>query len=295
MRVLIVGSGYVGFKLASDLARHGHEVLGVTRTSYHAPLLNAAGIVPLSADVSVPESCANLPRDCDWVVLCVSTRGGGVSEYERTYLQSARNLLQCMAKIPPAKFVFTSSTSVYGQTDGSMVDESSPANPLAPSAQVLLQTETLLCSAAVEHDFPAVVLRVGAIYGPQRTHWIERIQKGLGELDLCSNRLMNMIHRDDVAGAIVAALKRGKPGEIYNAVDDAPVRQADLLQWLSCKLHKPCEPVGHSLTSFDSPRLLTSKAVSNRKLKLELGYTFKFPTFREGYLSILNAPSPSDA
>jgi len=293
MRVLIVGCGYVGFKLGSDLARQGHQVLGVSRTLRNAPALTAVGIVPIGIDVSVQENCANLPRDCDWVVLCVSTRGGGVSEYERTYLQSTRNLVQYMAATPPSRFVYISSTSVYGQTDGSSVDETSPTSPGAPTAKVLLRTEALLCRAVAECGFPAIVLRVGAIYGPQRTYWIERIQTGLGEPDLRSNRILNMIHRDDVAGGIVAAFERGKPGQIYNAVDDAPVSQADFLQWLSHKLGKPAADVTDLAMRFENPGVAANKRVSNRKLKEELGYRFKFPTFREGYLSILGTPCGS--
>jgi nucleoside-diphosphate-sugar epimerase len=237
----------------------------------------------MRADVSVAESCVGLPRDCDWVVLCISSKGGGASEYERTYLQSTRNLIDLLAKQPPARFVYTSSTSVYGQNDGSLVDETTPPRPESLTAQVLLQTEALLTKAATERGFPAVVLRVGGIYGPNRTHWIDRVRNGLPELDLRSERIVNMIHRDDVAGAVFAALERGRPGAIYNAVDDEPASQTDFVQWLSEKLGRPSPLEGSSGTAKLGRRAVTSKRVSNRKLKEELGYRFRFPTFREGY------------
>lgn len=96
-----------------------------------------------------------------------------------------------------------------------------------------------------------------------------------------------MIHREDVVGAIHAALSRGKPGEIYNAVDQEPVRQRDLVEWLARQLHlrgpQTVSPERAELTK----RGLTHKRVSNRKLTQELGYRFQFPTFREGYGALL--------
>src|SRR5262245_30176664 len=157
MRVLIVGCGYIGSKLGSELVQLRHEVFGVQRTSGGEAALRAAGIVPIRADTSFAESCASLPRDCNWVVLCLSSKSGDVAEYERTYLQSTRNHIDLLAKQPLAKFVYTSSTSVYGQNDGSLVDETAPTRPDSPTAQVLVRTEALLTTAATERAFPAVV------------------------------------------------------------------------------------------------------------------------------------------
>jgi nucleoside-diphosphate-sugar epimerase len=92
-----------------------------------------------------------------------------------------------------------------------------------------------------------------------------------------------MIHRDDVAGAIIAALEQGKAGEIYNAVDDEPVSQLDLFRWLSGKLGKEMPPIAAEGEGVGRKRGVTSKRVSNRKIKAELGYQFKYPNFRCGY------------
>ena len=96
-------------------------------------------------------------------------------------------------------------------------------------------------------------------------------------------RIINMIHRDDVAGIIIAALKAGRPGEIYNAVDDEPVAQMDMFRWLSASSGEPMPPFEDETKAEPSKRPLTNKKVSNRKLKMELGYRFKYPTFREGF------------
>ena len=91
-----------------------------------------------------------------------------------------------------------------------------------------------------------------------------------------------MIHRDDVAGCIAVALAKGRPGEIYNAVDDEPVTQVDFFRWLSEALGRDMPPFG-AAAQAGRKRGATSKRVANLKLKTELGYRFRYPTFREGY------------
>src|SRR5262249_21348469 len=116
MRVLIVGCGYVGVPLGSELVRQGHEVFGVRRSSGAETELTAAGIHPLIADVTRSGDLAALPGTFDWVVNCVSSVKGGVEEYRQVYLQGTRNLIDWLLPLRPRKFIYTSSTSVYGQT-----------------------------------------------------------------------------------------------------------------------------------------------------------------------------------
>ena len=92
-----------------------------------------------------------------------------------------------------------------------------------------------------------------------------------------------MIHRDDLVSALVAALKNGRAGEIYNAVDDEPVAQIHFLRWLSEALGKWMPPIAPEDEPTQGKRGATNKKVSNRKLRMELGVHFKYPTFRQGY------------
>ena len=141
MRVLIVGCGYVGLPLGAELARQGHEVFGLRRSA--AGELKAAGIHPLIADITKPETLAKFPRNFDWVVNCVASGGGSADDYRQIYLEGNRNLVSWLADSPPKKFIYTSSTSVYGQNDGSLVTEKSPAEPAADTAKVLVETEKI--------------------------------------------------------------------------------------------------------------------------------------------------------
>ena len=220
MRVLIAGCGYVGLPVGAELVRQGHEVFGLLRSTTRQAELQGVGIKPLVADITNPADLAKLPAPFDWVVNCVSSTGGGAEEYRRVYLQGARNLIEWLAAAPPQKFVYTSSTSVYGQTDGALVKETSPTEPPAETARVFVETEKVLLEAARQKKFPAVILRVAGIYGPGRGYWFKQYLKNEVRIEGKGERILNMIHRDDVAGIIIAALERGQPGEIYNAVDD---------------------------------------------------------------------------
>ena len=282
MRVLIVGCGYVGLPLGVELVRLGHEVSGLRRSVSAENESKAAGIQPLFGDVTQPETLAKLPRDFDWVVNCVAA-GGGAEDYRQVYLQGTRNLIDWLGPSPPKKFVYTSSTSVYGQTDGSQVKESSPTEPSMETAQVLLETEKVLLAAAQEKKFPAVILRVAGIYGPDRGHWFKQFLKNEARMEGDGSRFLNMIHRDDLIGCIIAALKNGRPGEIYNTADDEPVSQLHFFQWLAQALDKPLPPSVPENPAENRKRGVTNKRVSNRKLKMELGHQFKYPNFRKGY------------
>ncbi len=183
----------------------------------------------------------------------------------------------------PIKFVYTSSTSVYGQNDGSVVTEQSPTEPAAETARVLLETEKLLLEAAQQKGFPSVILRVAGIYGPGRGYWLKKFLEGASAAEAETDRILNMVHRDDVVGSILAALACGRAGEIYNIVDDEPVAQSTFFQWLACELKRDPAVQTDAGPVIRSKRGTTNKKVSNQKLRAELGYRLKHPTFREGY------------
>jgi len=287
MRVLIVGCGYVGLPLGAELVKLGHEVFGLRRSAGADANLKTAGITPLHADITQPETLATLPTGFGWVVNCAASAGGDVDAYRRLYLQGTRNLIEWLAASPPAKFVYTSSTGVYGQNDGSVVKETSPTEPAVETAKVLVETEKVLHAAAREKNFPAVVLRVAGIYGPDRGYLLKQYLKNEARIEGNGGRILNMIHRDDLIGVIIAALKSGRPGEIYNAVDDEPVTQKTFFEWLAGTLGKELPPSAPEDADANRKRGVTNKRVSNRRLKMELGYQFKYPNFRKGYTAEL--------
>jgi len=277
MRALVVGCGYVGYRLAVSLAGLGHEVFGVRRSAFEGE----GGVQALVCDITKAEDVKKLPLPFDWVVNTVSSTKGGAEDYRRVYGEGTKHLLEALAEARPKKYVHVGSTSVYAQNDGSVVKETSPAEPLAETSRILAGVERELLDAVKRNKFPAVLLRVAGIYGPERGHLFHQYLRDEAVMDGQGERLINMVHRDDVVGAIIAALKSGRPGEIYNVVDDEPVAQIHFYRWLSETLGKNMPPFGAA--PGERKRGVTSKRISNRKLKMELGYQFRYPTFRQGY------------
>jgi nucleoside-diphosphate-sugar epimerase len=283
MRVLILGCGYIGLPLGAALARQGHEVFGVRRTTAAAAEIQQAGLKPLTADVTDLASLRRMPGPFDWVVNTVSAGQGGADEYRRAYWEGNRHLIEWMGEHTPKRFVYTSSTGVYGQTNGESVKEDSPIEPPTETGRILWETEQLLQEAARLRKTPAVILRVAGIYGPHRGHWFQQYLKNQAKIEGKGDRLMNMIHRDDVVGVIISALKSGRIGEVYNTVDDEPVTQLRFFRWLAETLGKWLPPFDPAAEQGERKRGWTNKRVLNRKLKMELGYGFQYPTFRQGY------------
>jgi nucleoside-diphosphate-sugar epimerase len=307
MRVLIVGCGYVGLPLGKELVRQDHEVFGLRRSALAEAEMKAAGIMPLHADITQPETLAKLSRDFDWVVNCTASGGGGADDYRKIYLEGNRNLIAWLAGSPLKKYIYTSSTSVYAQNDGSVVTEESPVEPDAATAKVLVETERLLLAAAVSNsnpltpalspsggerektksglplNFPAVILRVAGIYGPARGHWFKQFLRGEARIEGDGARWLNMIHRDDLIGVIIAALRDAKPGEIFNAADNEPVGQLKFFEWLAAELKQPMPAMVSTDAEVLRKRGMTNKRISNAKLRAELKYEFQFPDFRAGY------------
>src|SRR5258706_14955681 len=287
VRVLIVGCGYVGLAVGERLAEAGHQVFGLRRNEAVQGELESCGIVPVTADITQPVQLQELPGSFEWIVNTVSSSKGGVDEYRAVYLQGTRNLIEWLlqASIKIKKYIHTGSTSVYAQTDGQIVDEESSTAPASETGKILLETEGLLLGSANRESFPAVILRAAGIYGPTRGHLFQQFLRGEAAISADGRRFINMVHRDDLAGMIVASLERGRPGELYNAADDAPVTEIDFFTWLSQELHRPLPPIKSEAAQTGRKRPTTSRRVSNSKLKRELAYTLRYPTFREGYIA----------
>jgi nucleoside-diphosphate-sugar epimerase len=281
-RVVILGCGYVGLAAAVELKARGCEVVGVRRGEEGRAEVESAGIRFAAADVADPAALASLPGPFDWIVNTVSSSRGGLNAYRCAFESGSRAILAWAATMAVKKLVFTSSTSVYGQTDGSIVDESSPAAPDSEGGRVLRSAEEMLLASARAGCVPAIVLRLAGIYGPGRGHLFQQFLAGTARIEGDGRRWINMIHRDDAAGAIIAALLRGAPGEIYNVTDNEPAPQGEFLRDIARRTGRAAPPVGPPPDAASRKRPPTHKRVSNAKLRM-LGWEPLYPSWREGY------------
>lgn len=260
--VLVLGCGYVGLATARLFHRAGWQVTGVTRSGASAN----EGFPILSCDITDANAVARLPRT-EAIVDCVSSSKGGAEVYEQVYFHGAKNLLE---KLAPKNFLFTSSTSVYAQTDHSTVDEQSAALPDRETGRILLKTEALV----LEHG--GIVARLAGIYGPGRSVLLRKFLDGSALIEGNGERIINQIHRDDAAAAIWMMITTPVATGIYNVSDDTSILQRDCYAWLSQHFNKPMPPSGP--IDPNRKRGWTSKRVSNAKLRA-CGWRCEFPSF----------------
>lgn len=284
MRVLIVGCGYVGLPLGEALVRQGHEVVGVCRGAEGGERMRGAGLVPVVGDLTSEEF--RLPGGRFDAVLFTASAAGGdmvgqVEAERRLRMEGMVRLVGQLSAEPPGKFVYAGSKAVYGQQDGSVVKETSETRPEGERGRVWLEAERWLLGAG--RAVGPVVMRVGDVYGPGRELYLEALAKNRLRIPGAGQRHLNFVHRDDVVGGMLAALKSGRAGEVYNLVDDEPVRETQFFSWLAETLGKWMPPKGGEEGDAGVRRELANCRVSNRRLTMELGYRLKYPNFRQGY------------
>src|SRR4051812_357996 len=210
---LIIGCGYLGRRVAARWTAAGRTVAALTRRN--ADTLRNLGVAPVVGDVLAPDTLRALPAASTVLYAVGMDRTAGRSMRE-VYLDGLRHVLGTLPV--PARFIYVSSTGVYGQSDGTWVDESSPTEPTEESGRGVLEAERLLR----ERGPRAVVLRFAGIYGPDRL--LRRGPVLAGEpLVGDPMKWLNLVHVADGADAVLAAEAHAAPGETYNVADDEPV------------------------------------------------------------------------
>jgi nucleoside-diphosphate-sugar epimerase len=264
-RVLIAGCGYVGEAAANQFHAHGWDVEGWTGSLESTAKLTGR-FYPVRA-VDITNAVAPVP-DVDVVIQSVSSRGGDEEQYRRLYLNGARNL---NAAFPDATILLTSSTSVYAQTDGRVVNEESVAEPAHANGKILRETEEVVGASG------GIVLRLGGIHGPGRSAIVTKFLRGEGS-GRDPERFINHVHRDDIVSALLLLAQRRHEfaGEIFNVVGDQPIKAIEAYEWLAPRLRKPVPTA--TANAGPSKRGESNKRVSNDKLRA-LGWTPRFPTF----------------
>ncbi len=213
-------------------------------------------------------------RRFDVVIHCASSGRGDANAYTAVFLAGTQNL---MANLVYERLIFTSSTSVYAQQDGSWVDETSPADPAPKTGQILRQTEDLVLASE------GTVARLGGLYGPGRCAPLKKLLEGRASIEEDGARTMNTLHQLDAAAALHFLAGTESRG-LFNVVDNEPVTEIDWFRYVCQRLNKPLPPNGPR--NLDRKRGWTNKRVSNRRLR-SLGWNPNYPTFREGLASML--------
>lgn len=261
-KLLLIGNGYLGQAIGDVFRSHDWSVIPVSLSGDGDAL---AADVSSIADVT---ALAGRTGQVDFIVHCAASGRGGAYAYRRVYVDGCRNLTTVFSGVP---LLFTSSTSVYAQTDGSTVTEESPAEPDRETGRLLKEAEGIVLDAG------GIVARLAGIYGPGRSVILKKFLNGETVIEEDGRRFLNQIHRDDAAQAVYQlATSDRHEGGIFNVSDLEPMSQLDCHRGLAELFCKPMPPFGPR--DPDRKRGWTHKRVSSAKLAAA-GWEPAFPSF----------------
>ena len=285
-RGLVIGCGFLGLRVARLWRGCGWEVSALTRWDERARELEEAGLAACVGDVTDPESLARLPVS-DVALFAVGRDRERTSQTVREVsLDGLQNVIDVLEDRVD-RFVFVSSTGVYGQADGQWVDEDSATEPSRENGRVLVESESVVRSRFGDR---ARVMRLAGLYGPGRL--ISRRETLLTGAVLGGrpDAWLNLIHVDDAAQAVVAASTADQEGT-WLICDDNPVRRGEYFGRLA-------ELFGAPSPTFDAQRGGSridglGKRCRNLKMKEQLGVPLRYPSFEDGLPSAVGEDSGS--
>ena len=296
MHLFVFGLGYAGMAVAKAAVNLGVEVTATVRTTANA--LNLADFGGRIIALDQPQAYPQIVERFRHVTHVLSTVPPAVSFHGRARGEGDPVLgryLRLMQAARPGWVGYLSATSVYGDTGGAWVDETSPVKPVGARGIARLVAERGWLSAGLSSGLPAHVFRVSGIYGPGASV-IEQLRHGVARrLDARladgTPHVMNRIHVDDLAGAVLASLQKPEAGAIYNLSDDLPAASAEVVSYAAGLLDMdapPLEPFdAATLSPMQASFYAECKRVDNRKLQERLGYRLIYPTYREGLARLI--------
>ncbi|MEM7135059.1 MAG: SDR family oxidoreductase [Myxococcota bacterium] len=266
--VLIAGCGDVGNALGRRLIADGCTVWGVRRNVSAL----AEGITPWAVDLTDRSSLASPPAAFDHLFYTASADRRDAESYRAIYVDGLRNLIRALeaAGSPLRRVFFTSSTAVYGQSQGEWVDEGSPTEPAGFNGKTLLDAEQV-----VRQRDGGVAVRLSGIYGPGRTRLLRKVSSGEA---VATASWTNRIHVEDCAGALHHLMRADTVEPLYVGSDDEPVTMAEVVRWVSGELEVASPREGEAAS--------LNKRCRNALLRRS-GFRFAYPSFRDGYASMI--------
>jgi nucleoside-diphosphate-sugar epimerase len=292
LKVLFAGCGDIGLRtircLQSRQKAYAWQTLAMRRRIEELP----SDVDVVAGDLRDIDGLRRLLEGSQISALVVTLTPDHMSDggYRDSYVAAAQAIKQVIAQTtqPPGLVVWVSSSGVYGQNDGEWVDELTKASPTSFRGKRLLEAEKII------HELPtaSVVVRFSGIYGPGRSRLIDQVKRG-NIAPPAPAHWTNRIHSEDCAGVIAHLLDKFCQDEsldtLYLATDNEPVPAHEMQCWLANQLgvEVGIEPSSQEVKSASRSG---NRRCSNRRLR-ESGYQFLFPTFREGYQSMLGESS----
>jgi nucleoside-diphosphate-sugar epimerase len=281
-RLLIIGCGDVALRALPQL-RERYRIYGLTRTRARMPGLRERGVVPIVGDLDDPASLPGLAGIAHDVLHTAPPPSQGRRDTRTAHLIAAL----AKAKSLPQQFVYISTSGVYGDCAGELIDETRALHPQTERARRRVDAERQLREWGRRSRVRISILRAPGIYSAERLP-VKRLESGVPALNADEDGYSNHVHADDLARMAVAALRFGHAGRMYNASDDSVLKMGDYFDLVAdhCGLPRPprlsraeaSERIPSNLLSF----MNESRRLSNRRVKTELRFKFRYPTVGDG-------------
>jgi nucleoside-diphosphate-sugar epimerase len=289
-RYLIAGAaGYVGSRLAEQLLARGESVRGLVRDPDDETVerLAAMGMAVWQGDLTQPESLVGVANGIEYVYNLTSRSVLENGSVRRVFVDGNRNLIAACSRARTVRaYVFAGNAAPYGDQGDNWLTEDTPVAPCYPLGDVMNEAEQAIMELVRAHHFPAIILRVGTIYGPERD-FVDAVLSGTATLIGDGTNFVARIHIDDLLAILDQVALHGQPGAIYNVVDDEPARAAELygevrerLGMVPPRLFSKAGALFSGLDSSVVGMASASARLSNARIKHDLALTLRYPSFR---------------
>ena len=285
-RLLIVGCGDIGLRVAGHLAAR-MRVIALTSSPGRMDELRTRGILPVLGDLDQPRTLARLAGVATRVVHLAPPPGEGWTDPRTRALVAVLR-----RRNPPQVVVYGSTSGVYGDCAGAVVNETRTTRADTPRSRRRVDAERAVRFLGRSSGVRSSILRIPGIYAPDRPGGTPRTRllKGTPVLVAADDVYTNHIHADDLARACIAAMWRGKPQRIYNVNDDSQMKMGDYFDLAADLYGLPRPPrVPRSTAHNELPLMLLSfmaesRRMDNSRLKRELRLKLGYPSVAVGLL-----------
>jgi nucleoside-diphosphate-sugar epimerase len=279
-RLLIIGCGDIALRTIPLLSK-GYSVYGLVRNPAHCAKLRAMGVIPILGDLDDRHSLVRITGLADAVLDLAPPPSEGSGD-PRT-----RNLLSTLSHgALPKRFIYISTSGVYGDRGGAWVSETHPLKAKNARALRRVDAENQIRKWAKRNGVRASILRVPGIYAEDRLP-LKRIQQGTPGIVADQDSYTNHIHADDLARIIVAALLRGRPCRVYHTSDDSQLKMGEYFDSVADAFGLPRVA---RVSRAEAQRVLSqvmlsfmneSRRLDNRRMKHELKVKLRYPSVRD--------------
>lgn len=285
--ILLIGEGNFLKQLGTRLMHPDRSVWVHISNEALAPGFARLGLNPLAADLSDPFLAKMTVANADVIYHLAGKRVHGRPTPEPADLKILRNILSSLPQDSPKRYIFESSLEVYDGMTAELFDEKVICRPKSQTGKIWIEAERELLSRFSEKGFPAMILRAASVYAPVPGIYTQ-VREGRYQIPPDLPPVLHRIYVEDYLDLLAEAIEKGRPGQIYNVVDQEPHTPNDYFKAMAASLGVAFAEAASAASPAEGP----SPRYRNEKFLREFGFSLRFPTFREGLLHGIGQAQP---